>query len=118
MNLKLTLLFPALVAINATLAQELSTADQILDNYVDAVGGKDAIEKITSRVMRGSLVAPGGTAPLEIYEKLPNKFLIIIDSPAAGMSQNGFNGTTAWSQNRQNGIREMSGPPVENFKRE
>ncbi len=119
MNLRLTLLFLALVTINSTRAQDaIPTVDQILDKYVYAIGGKAAVEKITSRVIIGSLVAPGGTAPLEIYEKLPSKFLVIIDSPISGMSQNGFNGTVAWSQNRENGLREMSGPQVENFKRE
>ena len=85
---------------------------------MQSVGGRAAIVKLTSRVMKGSLVAPAGSAPLEIYEKAPNKFLVIIDSPVAGISQNGFNGTMAWSQNRQRGLREMSGPEVENFKRE
>ena len=75
MNLRLTLLLLVLVAVASTVAQDtIPTVDQILDKYVRAIGGKAAVEKITSRVMRGSLVAPGGTAPLEIYEKLPNKF--------------------------------------------
>jgi hypothetical protein len=55
---------------------------------------------------------------LEIYEKTPNKFLVIIDSPVSGISQNGFNGAVAWSQNRQKGTQEVSGPQAENFKRE
>jgi hypothetical protein len=73
----------------------IPTVDQILDKYAQSVGGQRAVEKLTTRVMRGSLVAPGGSAPLEIYEKAPNKFLVVIDSPVAGISQNGFNGTVA-----------------------
>src|SRR5215216_7619603 len=92
--------------------------DQILDRYVQAIGGKAAVEKLKTRVMKGLLIAPGGSAPIEIYEKAPNKFLIIINSPASGISQNGFDGSVAWSQNPQRGLREMSGPDVENFKRE
>lgn len=118
MNLRSTFLLPVPVNLNSMWVQEaIPTVDQILDKYVRAIGGKAAVEKITSRVMKGSLVAPGGRALLEIYEKLPNKFLVIIDGPVSGMRQNGFNGTIAWSQQR-NGIREMSGPQVENFKRE
>jgi hypothetical protein len=41
-----------------------------------------------------------------------------MDSPASGLSKNAFDGTTAWSQNKQRGRREVSGPEVENFKRE
>ncbi len=74
MNLRITFLLLALVNLNSTRAQDaIPTVDQILDKYVRAIGGKAAVEKITSRVMKGSLVAPVGTAPLEIYEKLPNK---------------------------------------------
>jgi hypothetical protein len=68
--------------------------------------------------MKGSLVTPAGTAPTEVYEKAPNKFLVIIDSPVSGLSQNGYDGTIAWAQNKQRGLREMSGPEVNNFKRE
>lgn len=94
------------------------TIDQILDEYVKAVGGRAAIEKVTTRIMKGSVITPAGKATLQVYEKTPNKFLVIIDSPASGLSQNGFNGVVAWSQNSQRGLREMSGPEVENFKRE
>src|SRR5215216_871219 len=94
------------------------TVDQILDRYVQAIGGKAAVEKLKTRVMKGLLIAPGGSAPIEIYEKAPNKSLVIINSPVSGISQNGFDGSAAWSQNPQRGLREMSGPEVENFKRE
>ena len=103
---------------STTAAAQLQTLDQVLDKYIQAIGGKAAIEKLTSRIIMGSLVAPGGNAPIEIYEKAPNKFLVIINSPVSGVSQNGFNGAVAWSQNSQRGLREMSGPEVENFKRE
>lgn len=94
------------------------TADQILEKYIAVIGGRAVVEKLTSRVMHGSLVTSGGNAPIEVYEKAPNKFLVIIDSPVSGKSQNAYDGTVAWSQNSQRGLREMSGPEVENFKRE
>ena len=94
------------------------TADQILEKYVAVIGGRAVVEKLTSRVMRGSLVTSAGNAPIEVYEKAPNRFLVIIDSPVSGKSQNAYDGAVAWSQNTQRGLREMSGPEVENFKRE
>src|SRR6266851_3595985 len=36
----------------------LPTADQILDKYVQAIGGKAAVEKQTSRVAKGSFEIP------------------------------------------------------------
>lgn len=109
---------PNAVLQSTTVPETLSPVDQILDRYVQALGGRAAVEKLTTRLMKGSLIAPGGSAPIEIYEKAPNKFLVIINSPVSGISQNGFNGAVAWSQNPQRGLREMSGPDVENFKRE
>lgn len=103
---------------SATTTAATPTVDEILDKYVRAIGGKAAIEKLMTRMMKGSLITPGGSAPIEVYEKVPNKFLVIINSPASGISRNGFNGAVAWSQNSQRGLREMSGPEVENFKRE
>jgi hypothetical protein len=105
---------------NQTLAPatQAPTIEQIIDKYVQAIGGKTAVEKINSRIMKGSLITSGGSAPIEVFEKAPNKFLVIIDSPVSGLSQNGYNGSVAWSKNPQRGLREMSGPEVENFKRE
>ena len=50
------------------------SVDEILDKYVQAVGGKAAIEKVTTRVMKGKLENPDeGPSPTEIYAKAPNK---------------------------------------------
>src|ERR1035441_710933 len=49
------------------------TPDQIADKYLTAVGGADAVKKITSRVMKGSILAGGMDSPIELYTKAPNK---------------------------------------------
>ena len=95
-----------------------SGVDAILERCIRAVGGRAAVERVTSRVMKGSLVTPGGAMTLEIYEKAPNKFLRILENPASGRSENGFDGQAAWSRNPQRGLRDVTGPEVENFKRE
>lgn len=89
----------------------LPTADQILDKYVQAVGGKAAIEKQTSRVSKGSFEIPavGATGTAEIYEKAPNKNAAIITIPGFGVVQEGFDGKTAWAQDPQSGLREKAG---------
>ena len=87
------------------------SASQIVSKYVDASGGESAIRAIRTRVMTGFVVAPGGRAQLEIIEAAPDHFLRIIESPVSGHSENGYDGTVAWSRTAA-GIREMSGPPV------
>lgn len=51
----------------------LPTADQILDKYVQAVGGADAMQKITSREEKGTINFGGRQLPMEILAKAPNK---------------------------------------------
>ncbi|MFY9558512.1 MAG: hypothetical protein WAV47_27760, partial [Blastocatellia bacterium] len=92
----------------------LPSVDQILDKYVQAVGGKAAIEKQTSRVSKGSFEIPafGASGTAEIFEKAPNKSVAIINIPGFGVVQEGFDGKTAWSQEPQSGLREKSGPEL------
>lgn len=88
------------------------TIDRILDKYVQFVGGKAAVQAITSRVMKGTISAPAlGTNPIgsiEIYAKAPNKELTLISTSVFGNSKIGFNGTAAW--NEENGtVKDMPG---------
>jgi len=116
---RLSLLVMTLIAAGFLAAQDAVTdVNAILDRYVRAIGGQAAVERITSRVAKGSLVTTAGSAPMEIYEKAPDKFMRILDSPASGRSEGAFDGAVAWMLNKQQGLRELAGPEVENFKRE
>src|SRR5678816_2707050 len=75
-------------------AGPMPTVDQVLENYVKAIGGKDAFMKVTSRVEKGTLeiAAMGVNAPIEMYSKAPNKSLFFLDVPSFGVIQEGFDG--------------------------
>ena len=69
---------------NQTAKQEASlpTVDEILDRYVQALGGRQAAEHVTSRIMKGSRVgADGILIPEEVYSKAPDKLLTVITYP-------------------------------------
>ena len=52
----------------------LPAGEQLLDKYLAAVGGADALGKITSRVQKGSITAFGGQHfPMDVYSKAPDK---------------------------------------------
>ncbi len=95
------------------------SVDQVLDKYVQAVGGKAAIEKLTSRVSKGTLEAPdqGVSGSIEIYAKAPNKTATVVDVPGFGQFRQGFDGTGGWADNPQTGVREMSGQELSITKR-
>jgi hypothetical protein len=88
-------------------AQSTATADQILDKYVAAVGGAEAMHKVTSRVMKGSIHAMGGDAPIELYAKAPDK-RISYSQMGGGHSVTAFDGTVGWMGNTGRAAREMS----------
>jgi hypothetical protein len=74
----------------------LPTADQVFDKYLAAAGGAAALEKITSRVEKGSLSGFGDTTfPIEIYAKAPDERVSIMHLKG-GDSTTAFDGHAGW----------------------
>jgi photosynthetic reaction center cytochrome c subunit len=72
-----------------------STADDILAKYIAAVGGADAMKKITSRVMTGKILVGGGASPIQLFTKAPNQ-RVSITQTANGDSITAFDGAAGW----------------------
>jgi photosynthetic reaction center cytochrome c subunit len=78
----------------------LPTVDQILERYVQALGGRELLEKFTTRVSRGSRIgADGVLVPEEVYQKAPDKLLVITRYPGLAFTTR-FNGNRAWARDR------------------
>ncbi len=74
----------------------LPGADQLLDKYLAAIGGADALHKITSRVQKGSLTAFGGQHfPVDVYSKAPGKRVSVMHLQG-GDSVTAFDGKQGW----------------------
>jgi len=74
----------------------LPTADQLFDKYLAAVGGADAVQKITSRVQKGTLTGFGGQHfPIDVYSKAPDQRVSVMHLPG-GDSVTGFDGHSGW----------------------
>lgn len=96
----------------------LPSVEEILDRYVRAVGGTQAIEKITSRVLKGSRVgADGVLVPEEVYAKAPNKMLTVTSYPKV-VFRTGFNGTKGWARSSQGEGRDPSDELQAQLRRE
>jgi photosynthetic reaction center cytochrome c subunit len=94
----------------------LPTVDQILDRYVQALGGADLFQKITSRVVKGSRIgADGVLVPEDVYQKAPNKLLTVTSYPDITF-RNGFNGTAGWGESSKGGVLELPGQVLEQLK--
>lgn len=71
-------------------------AEQLLDKYVAAVGGAEALQKIASRVQKGTLIAFGGQHfPMDVYSKAPDKRFSVMHLKG-GDSVTAFDGKQGW----------------------
>jgi photosynthetic reaction center cytochrome c subunit len=74
----------------------LPKPDELLDKYLAAVGGAMAIDKITTRVQKGKLMAFGGQSfSAEVYSKGPDKRVSVMHLKD-GDSVTAFDGQRGW----------------------
>lgn len=107
----------------ANVAEKRPTVDEVFNKYVTAIGGETAVRKIETRVSdvsleRPKLVNPSGKpATVQIYQKAPNKLLMVITGPDGSVTYQGFNGTTGWIKTAAQ-QRELSGDELARIKQQ
>ena len=71
-------------------------ADQLFDKYISAIGGAEALQKVTTRVQKGTLTAFGGQHfSVDVYSKAPEKRLSVMHL-SNGDSVTAFDGKQGW----------------------
>jgi hypothetical protein len=88
------------------------TGEQLLDKYVQAAGGAAAIDKVSSRVMKGTIDFGGKSLPIDIYSKDPEKRISFTHMPE-GDSVTAFNGHEGWLGTPGRPLREMHGSDLD-----
>ena len=81
------------------------TASQVIDQYINAVGGEEALLKLSSRTMKGTLTNDlrSRTEPVfeeyavEAYSKLPN-LRLLIEKKGDGYERQGYDGDKFWEE--------------------
>src|SRR6516165_2338544 len=119
-------LFLALLALGWTRTAAAQSADEIVEKYLTAVGGRSALAKLTSRTMTGmiTLSTPQGdvSGPVEIYSAAPNKSRTVVklDLTALGAGQvtvdQRFDGTSGYVIDTLQGNREITGGQLDNMR--
>ena len=86
-------------AVPATQAQKLPTAREIVDRFVKASGGAEALQSIKSMRAKGtfSIVGQSLNGTLDMMSARPNKLLMRLSIPAIGTVEEGFDGKVGWS---------------------
>jgi hypothetical protein len=94
-------------------AAALPKAEEILDKYVQALGGAAALDKVSSRVIKGAALMPGGMkAPVDVYAKGPDKRVSIMHLPN-GDSITAFDGQGGWLGAPGRPVRDMNNGEAE-----
>ncbi len=114
----LLLTVTALIVLPASRARA-QTADEVVEKYLTAIGGRAALGKVTSRTTTGtiSVTTPAGdlTGTIELYNKAPNKVrtVVKIDASSLGVGQilqdQRFDGTAGYTIDSLNGNRDLTG---------
>ena len=87
--------------------------EEIINRYEAAVGGREAFEKLTSRVSEGAVegafagTSVGGT--FEQTEKVPGRLLTVIRMSEVGRMRRAYTGSYAYEQATLYGFRKMRG---------
>ncbi|MBZ5493404.1 MAG: c-type cytochrome [Acidobacteriia bacterium] len=90
-----------------------NAAEKIIDHYIEAVGGAEAMQKITSRVEKGTISFGPQQLPVEVLAKAPNKRISLVHTPN-GDNITAFDGHAGWLGNPGGRPpRDMSAPENE-----
>ena len=103
----------------------LPPVDQILAKYVQALGGDQAIRKVTSRVMTATRTiptGPGGTVPMpalyETVQKAPNLIVNTSKMATGATISDGYDGNSVWIQNMAGVVADAPNPDQGRAKRD
>ena len=91
-------------------AQAVPSAADVPAKYVAAIGGNDAVMKITSLKQTSTMLVPamGLTADVEAYLAAPNKMATKSTIPGVGEMLQGTDGVVAWDANPMQGPRLLA----------
>lgn len=97
---------------------KLPSVKEILDKYVQATGGRAALEKIRTRTMKGTVeLAPVGVkGTFEYSGAAPDKIYNKMTLGGIGDIIEAYDGKTAWSVNPLQGNRDKTGDELAQAK--
>ena len=96
-------------------AAAMPNAAQILDHYVQALGGEQAVHKYSSRVEKGTLNGFGPPAPVEVFAKAPDARVTVVHTQR-GDTVTAYNGQNGWMSG-MGPTRPITGGELDNEKR-
>ena len=90
---------------------DVPTARQVVDRYIEAMGGEEAIRANNTMVMEGNMemVGQGMSADIQVKAMAPDKMKMEMTIPGMGSIQSGFDGEVGWAMNPMTGPMLLEG---------
>jgi hypothetical protein len=104
----------------ATATSSLPAARAIIDRYVQAIGGREAVARHNTIHYVGTFEMPamGAKGDLSVVQAAPNKMAVTMNMPGMGIVMTGYDGTVGWSVNAMQGPRVLEGKELEQLRDE
>jgi carboxyl-terminal processing protease len=95
-------------------------AEQIMERHIQAVGGREALERLKSRVSIGvcSLPLQSITGKVTIAEEAPDKRSMEVNIPDMGVMKFVYDGQRGWMQHPLMGFMQIEEPMLSSLRRE
>ncbi len=89
---------PSAAPAAAKVQENLPSADQILERYLAAIGGREAFSRYKTQVRKGVLKEDDQSVPIETLAKAPGKWLLTLEAGGTSPDKEGCNGLSGWSE--------------------
>jgi hypothetical protein len=92
-------------------AAPLPEGRAVIERFIAAIGGRDAILKHQARHFKGRFESPaqGIVGEFDLYQAAPNRMLTTATFPGLGTVREGYDGSVAWSTNPATGPMVLDG---------
>ncbi|HEU4454575.1 MAG TPA: hypothetical protein VFR81_16015 [Longimicrobium sp.] len=92
-------------------AQRRPSAREVVERYVEAIGGREAIRRATHRhtVTEVAMADVGIRMTVETFQARPNLIFVQMEVPGVGPVTSGYNGLVGWTVNPLYGARLLEG---------
>lgn len=90
---------------------DLPSGKDVYEKYIAATGGREAYQKVKSRVTTMTMAVPAQNMKGDmVVKQVEGKLLAVITLAGLGEIKRGFDGTTAWESSPMTGTRIVTGP--------
>ena len=105
-------------AVKTGSAEKLPPAKEVIEKFVQAIGGREAFAKVQSQQAKGKfeMTAQGIKGDLQVFAKRPDRLFVKINIAAIGDIATGYDGKTGWSVNAATGPAVMEGKELEQMR--